>query len=119
MSDDILLSVRDLHTHFDTKAGLVKAVDGVSLEVRRGEVLGLVGESGSGKSITGFSILGLLDPPGRIASGSIRFKGEELVGADPGRMRQLRGKDIAMIFQDPMMTLNPVLRIDTQIIEAI
>ena len=114
-----LLSVRDLHTHFDTKAGLIRAVDGVSLDVNPGEVMGLVGESGSGKSITGFSILGLIDPPGRIAGGSIRFKGEELVGAPQQRMRALRGRDIAMIFQDPMMTLNPVLRIDTQIIEAI
>jgi peptide/nickel transport system ATP-binding protein len=119
MPDEPLLVVRDLHTHFDTRQGTVRAVNGVSLEVRSGEVLGLVGESGSGKSITGFSILGLLDPPGRIAGGSIRFKGEELVGASQERMRQLRGKDIAMIFQDPMMTLNPVLRIDTQIIEAI
>jgi peptide/nickel transport system ATP-binding protein len=113
------LSVKDLRTHFFTKAGVVKAVDGVSFDVRAGEVLGLVGESGSGKSITGFSILGLIDPPGRIVSGSIAFKGEEIVGADPERQRQLRGNRIAMIFQDPMMTLNPVLRIDTQMIEAV
>src|ERR1700754_5131798 len=119
MADEALLPVRDLKTHFATKQGVVKAVDGVNLEVRRGEVVGLVGESGSGKSITGFSILGLLDPPGRVAGGSIRFKGEELVGASTGRLRALRGREIAMIFQDPMMTLNPVLRIDTQIIEAI
>jgi peptide/nickel transport system ATP-binding protein len=114
-----LLTVHDLRTHFDTRQGVVKAVDGVSMEVRSGEILGLVGESGSGKSITGFSILGLLDAPGRIAGGSIRFKGEELVGATPDRLRSLRGREIAMVFQDPMMTLNPVLRIDTQIIEAI
>ena len=119
MSDQALLSVSNLQTHFATRQGVVKAVNGVDLEVRRGEVLGLVGESGSGKSITGFSILGLLDPPGRIVEGSIRFKGEELVGASEQRMRSLRGREIAMIFQDPMMTLNPVLRIDTQIIEAI
>ena len=119
MTEEALLSVRDLRTHFDTRQGVVKAVDGVSLELQRGEIMGLVGESGSGKSITGFSILGLLDPPGRIVSGSIRFNGEELAGASPERLRQLRGRHIAMIFQDPMMTLNPVLRIGTQIIEAI
>ena len=116
---DNLLVIEDLHTHFDTPQGVIKAVDGVDLEVRGGEILGLVGESGSGKSITGFSILGLLDAPGRVARGSIRFKGEELVGASPERLRAIRGREIAMIFQDPMMTLNPVLRIDTQMIEAI
>ena len=113
------LAVEDLATHFFTRAGLVKAVDGVSLSVGSGEVLGLVGESGSGKSITGFSILGLIDPPGRIVAGSIRYKGEELKTATLERLRDLRGNRIAMIFQDPMMTLNPVLRVDTQIIEAI
>jgi peptide/nickel transport system ATP-binding protein len=113
------LAVEGLRTHFFTKAGVVKAVDGVSLEVAAGEVLGLVGESGSGKSITGFSILGLIDPPGRIVEGSIRFKGEELVGATADRLRALRGDRIAMIFQDPMMTLNPVLRVDTQMTEAV
>ena len=114
-----LLSVRDLRTHFDTKAGLIKAVDGVSFDIHEGEIVGLVGESGSGKSITGFSILGLLQQPGKIVGGSILFNGEDLVGADSHRLRQIRGKEIAMIFQDPMMTLNPVLRVDTQIIEAI
>jgi peptide/nickel transport system ATP-binding protein len=114
-----LLSVRDLATHFPTGAGLVKAVDGVSFDVHRGEVLGLVGESGSGKSVTGFSIMGLIDPPGRVVAGSIRLEGEELVGLDDAAMRRVRGKRVAMIFQDPMMTLNPVLRIDTQMIEAI
>jgi peptide/nickel transport system ATP-binding protein len=113
------LSVSNLKTHFFTKAGVVKAVDGVSFEVNAGEVLGLVGESGSGKSITGFSILGLIDAPGRIVSGSIRFKGEEIATASEERQRHLRGNRIAMIFQDPMMTLNPVLRIDTQMIEAV
>ena len=113
------LEVECLRTHFHTKDGVVKAVDDVSFSVARGEVLGLVGESGSGKSVTGFSILGLVDPPGRVVGGAIRFKGEDLVGADAERMRSLRGNRIAMIFQDPMMTLNPVLRIDTQMIETI
>jgi peptide/nickel transport system ATP-binding protein len=113
------LSVTDLKTHFFTRAGVVKAVDGVSFHVNAGEVLGLVGESGSGKSITGFSVLGLIDAPGRIVAGSIRFKGEEIATASEERQRHLRGNRIAMIFQDPMMTLNPVLRIDTQMIEAV
>ncbi|MCB9943034.1 MAG: ABC transporter ATP-binding protein [Geminicoccaceae bacterium] len=113
------LQVSGLQTHFMTKAGVVRAVDDVSFTVDAGEVLGLVGESGSGKTVTGFSILGLVDEPGRIAGGSIRFEGRELVGADPETLRSLRGNRIAMIFQDPMMTLNPVLRIDTQMIEAI
>jgi peptide/nickel transport system ATP-binding protein len=113
------LEVDGLRTHFFTRAGVVKAVDGVSLTVAGGEVLGLVGESGSGKTITGFSILGLVDPPGRIVAGSVRFKGEELTMASPQRLRALRGDRIAMIFQDPMMTLNPVLRVDTQMVEAV
>jgi peptide/nickel transport system ATP-binding protein len=113
------LAVEDLRTHFFTKAGVVKAVDGVSFAIKPGEILGLVGESGCGKSITGFSILGLVEPPGRIVSGTIRFKGEDIARQDAEGMRRLRGNRIAMIFQDPMMTLNPVLRIDTQIVEAI
>ncbi len=114
-----VLSVEGLQTHFFTRAGVVKAVDGVDFAIERGKVMGLVGESGSGKSVTGFSIIGLVDPPGRVVGGSIRFQGEELVGAPDQRMRELRGSKIAMIFQDPMMTLNPVLRIDTQMTEAI
>ncbi|MDU8942087.1 ABC transporter ATP-binding protein [Ovoidimarina sediminis] len=113
------LEVSGLKTHFFTRAGVVKAVDGVDFSVARGEVMGLVGESGSGKSITGFSILGLIDPPGRIVEGSIRFNGTELASAPESQLQALRGNKIAMIFQDPMMTLNPVLRIDTQMIEAI
>jgi peptide/nickel transport system ATP-binding protein len=119
MTSEPTLAVEGLATHFFTKAGVVKAVDGVSLHVNPGEILGLVGESGSGKSITGFSILGLIDPPGRIVEGSIRYKGEELTKASPERLRSLRGDRIAMIFQDPMMTLNPVLRIDTQMVETV
>jgi peptide/nickel transport system ATP-binding protein len=117
--DPAVLEVRGLQTHFFTHGGVVKAVDGVDLHVGPGEIVGLVGESGSGKTITGFSVIGLIDPPGRIAGGSIRYLGEELVGAPESRLQQLRGKEIAMIFQDPMMTLNPVLRVDTQMVEAI
>jgi peptide/nickel transport system ATP-binding protein len=114
-----ILSVSNLKTHFFTRAGVVKSVDGVSFEVGKGEVLGLVGESGSGKSVTGFSIMGLIDPPGRIVEGAIRLNGRDLVGLSEDEMRKVRGREVAMIFQDPMMTLNPVLRIDTQMIEAI
>ncbi|MAS15607.1 MAG: methionine ABC transporter ATP-binding protein [Nitratireductor sp.] len=114
-----LLEVENLQTHFATPAGLVKAVDGVSFTVASGEVLGLVGESGSGKSITGFSLLGLLDPPGEVVGGSVRFKGEDLLALDATRKRQIRGNRIAMIFQDPMMTLNPVLSIGTQMMETV
>ncbi|QRG06237.1 ABC transporter ATP-binding protein [Xanthobacter dioxanivorans] len=116
---EIALEVQDLSTHFDTRAGTVRAVDGVSFAVRRGQVLGLVGESGSGKSVTGFSILGLVDPPGRIAKGRILFGGRDLTKLSEPELRRLRGNRIAMIFQDPMMTLNPVLRIDTQMMEAV
>ena len=113
------LRVENLQTHFMTKAGTVKAVDDVSFTVHPGRVLGLVGESGAGKSVTGFSIIGLVDPPGRIVGGRIMFHGTNLVGLPEHRMRAFRGSKIAMIFQDPLTTLNPVLRIDTQMIEAI
>ena len=113
------LVVDNLETYFFTKPGIVKAVNGVSFSVNKGEILGLVGESGSGKSVTGFSILGLVDPPGRIVNGRILFQDQDLLGLSEESMRQLRGAKIAMIFQDPMMTLNPVLRIDTQMIETV
>lgn len=113
------LDVEHLRTHFFTEDGVVKAVDDISFHVDKGEVLGLVGESGSGKSVTGFSILGLVDPPGKITQGVIRFKGKDIAGAKERELNRLRGARIAMIFQDPMMTLNPVLRIDTQLMEAI
>ncbi|MCW5731707.1 MAG: ABC transporter ATP-binding protein [Alphaproteobacteria bacterium] len=119
MSETPTLEVRNLQTHFFTREGVLKAVDDVSFTVRAGEIMGLVGESGSGKTVTGFSVLGLVDPPGRIVGGSILFKGEDLAHAGEERLRALRGSRIAMIFQDPMMTLNPVLRVDTQMTEAI
>ena len=119
LSESPTIEVKDLKTYFFTKGGIAKAVDGVSFSVGRGKVLGLVGESGSGKTVTGFSILGLVDEPGRIVGGEILYRGENLVSASPNRMRELRGVNISMIFQDPMMTLNPVLRIDTQMIEAV
>lgn len=117
--DGLLLQVRGLCTAFHTEAGAWPAVDGVDLCVRRGEILGLVGESGSGKSVTGFSLLGLIDPPGEVVAGEILFKGQDLRRLDEEGMRRLRGDRIAMIFQDPLMTLNPVLRIGEQMMEAI
>jgi len=109
-----LLEVQNLRTHFFTRAGVVKAVDDVSFDVAAGEVIGLVGESGSGKSVTGLSILGLIDPPGRIVAGSVKLAGQELVGLAPEKLRALRGQRLAMVFQDPMSVLNPVLTIATQ-----
>ncbi len=114
-----LLEVRDLQTHFPTRAGLVKAVDGVSFDIAEGELVGLVGESGCGKSITALSIMRLISPPGKIVGGSIRFKGEELTTASAERLREIRGDDIAMIFQDPMTSLNPVYTVGEQIAEAL
>jgi peptide/nickel transport system ATP-binding protein len=114
-----VLAVRDLATHFFTRGGVMKAVDGVSFDLQQGEILGVVGESGSGKSVTGYSLLGLVDPPGRIVNGSIRLAGQELVGLPQASLRKLRGKRLAMVFQDPMTTLNPVLTIATQIRLAI
>ena len=113
------LAVEDLKTYFYTKSGVVKAVDGVSFKVERGRIVGLVGESGCGKTVTGFSIIGLVDNPGRVVGGQILFNGEDLIALTEQKMQRLRGSRIAMIFQDPMMTLNPVLRIDTQMVETI
>ena len=115
----VLLDVRGLQTAFHTEAGAWLAVDGVDLTVGRGEILGLVGESGSGKSVTGFSLLGLIDPPGEVVGGSVLFDGMDLRGLDEARLRTLRGNRIAMIFQDPLMTLNPVLKVGEQMAEAI
>jgi peptide/nickel transport system ATP-binding protein len=119
MAQSSTLEIRELRTQFGTRAGIINAVDRVSLTVPRGKILGLVGESGSGKSVTGFSIMRLIDPPGKITGGSILFQGRDLLQASEEEMRQLRGNRIAMVFQDPMMTLNPVLRIETQMIEAV
>ena len=114
-----LLEVRNLRTHFPTRAGLVRAVDGVSFHIDRGELLGLVGESGCGKSITALSVMRLIAPPGRIAGGEILFEGENLLAASEERMREIRGDEIAMIFQDPMTSLNPVFTVGEQIAEAL
>ena len=113
------LEVDGLRTWFNTSRGIAKAVDGVSFTLQPGEVLGLVGESGSGKSMTGYSIVGLVDPPGEVVDGRILFKGRDLRHASAEELRSLRGNRISMIFQDPMMTLNPVLRVDTQMVEAL
>lgn len=114
-----LLEVNNLQTHFPTRAGLVRAVNDVSFSIGEGELLGLVGESGCGKSITALSIMHLISQPGKIAGGSIKFKGEELTTASYDRLREIRGNDIAMIFQDPMTSLNPVYTVGEQIAEAL
>ncbi len=124
MSGKPTLLVEDLETHFFTRGGVARAVDRVSFSIGRGEIMGLVGESGSGKSMTGYSIMGLIDPPGQVVGGRIELTSRDGVTRDlrrltPAQMRNVRGNRIAMIFQDPMMTLNPVLRIDTQMIEAV
>ena len=114
-----MLEVRDLRTSFFTPAGEVKAVNGISFDLESGKVLGIVGESGSGKSVTAYSILQILTHPGRIVGGSIKFKGEELVGCAPETIRKIRGNKISIIFQDPMTSLNPVYTIGNQLMEAI
>ncbi len=114
-----LLEVKNLQTHFPTRGGLVKAVNDVSFYINEGELLGLVGESGCGKSITALSIMRLISPPGKVVGGSVKFKGEDLLKASEIRMRELRGDDVAMIFQDPMTSLNPVYTVGEQIAEAL
>ena len=115
-----LLSVEDLCVEFNTDKGIARAIDGVSLEVNAGETLGLVGESGSGKSVTSLSIMGLIpQPPGRIVSGDIRFNGQSLTKLSQGAYRKLRGREIAMIFQEPMTALNPVFTVGSQICDVL
>lgn len=114
-----LLEVIDLKTHFPTREGLVRAVDGVSFHLDRGELLGVVGESGCGKSMTALSIMRLIAPPGKIVSGEIRFEDRDLLKLSQSEMREVRGNDIAMIFQDPMTSLNPVFTVGEQIAEAL
>ena len=114
-----LLEVIDLRTSFFTPSGEVKAVDGVSFTLNEGTVLGIVGESGSGKSVTAYSILQILTHPGRIVSGSVKFRGQELVGISENEMRKIRGNKISIIFQDPMTSLNPTFTIGNQLVETI
>src|ERR671938_779740 len=114
-----LLEVKNLQTHFQTRAGVVRAVDGVSFHLERGELLGLVGESGCGKSVTALSLMRLVAPPGRVVGGEVLFDGVDLLKLPETRMRAIRGDDIAMIFQDPMTSLNPVYTVGEQIAEAL
>jgi peptide/nickel transport system ATP-binding protein len=114
-----ILEIKDLRTHFPTRSGLVRAVDGVSFSLERGELLGLVGESGCGKSMTALSVMRLIASPGKIVGGEILFEGKDLLKLSDNEMRQMRGDDIAMIFQDPMTSLNPVYPVGEQIAEAL
>ena len=115
----MLLEVKNLETEFKIKRGLVKAVNGVSFEIEKGEILAVVGESGSGKSVTSLSIMGLIEKPGRISNGEILFNGQELTRMSKKEMQAIRGDKISMIFQEPMTSLNPVYRIKDQIVESI
>ncbi|TXN56569.1 ATP-binding cassette domain-containing protein, partial [Methylobacterium sp. WL6] len=114
-----VLALEDLSVSFKAGGREHVAVDRVSLTVGRGEVLGLVGESGSGKSVTGLALMGLIEAPGRVSGGRILLEGRDIAGLPEAELRPLRGRRMAMIFQDPMTTLNPVLRIETQVVEAI
>ena len=116
---EYLLEVKNLRTCFELFRGTVKAVDGVDFTLKAGEILGIVGESGGGKSVTGFSLLGLIDPPGRIAGGEVLFREEDLLKKSEEEMRRIRGKEISMIFQDPMTSLNPLQTIGRQIDEML
>jgi len=119
VADARLLEVRDLHTHFETDEGVGRAVDGVSFAVDGGRTLGILGESGCGKSVTALSILRLVSPPGRVVSGQVRYRGRDLLRLSEREMRAVRGGEIAMVFQEPMTSLNPVFTVGNQIAEAI
>ncbi len=117
---EVVLDVKNLQTYFKTDAGIVKAVDGVSFTLHKGQTLGIVGESGSGKSVTNLSIMRLIpSPPGKVVGGEAIFEGEDILALDEKEMRKIRGNKISMIFQDPMTSLNPFLKISTQMIETI
>ena len=116
---DSLLSIRDLRVVFDSRRGALTALDGVSFDIAPGEILGVVGESGAGKSLTGTAVIGLLDPPGRIAGGSIHLAGRRIDNLSAEDMRKLRGRDIGAIFQDPLTSLHPLLTVGDQITETI
>jgi peptide/nickel transport system ATP-binding protein len=118
MSEPVL-SLRNLQVEFVTRRGALRAIDGVSLDIARGEVLGVVGESGAGKSVTGLAVIGLIDPPGRIAGGEIHLSGLRIDNLPPQKLRRIRGKRIGMIFQDPLTSLDPLYRIGDQLIETI
>jgi peptide/nickel transport system ATP-binding protein len=114
-----VLSLRNLQVEFATRREVLRAIDGVSFDIAKGEVLGVVGESGAGKSVTGLAAIGLIDPPGRISGGEIHLSGLRIDNLPPEEMRRIRGKRIGMIFQDPLTSLNPLYRIGDQIIETI
>ncbi|HBT01869.1 MAG TPA: hypothetical protein DEB47_18905, partial [Citreicella sp.] len=116
---DIVLDIRNLRVEFPTRKGVLTAVDDISLQIRRGEILGMVGESGAGKSMTGMAILGLLEPPGRIAAGSIHLSGDRIDGLDDRALQAIRGRRIGAIFQDPLTSLNPLFRVGDQLVETI
>ena len=114
-----VISVRDLVVEFNTRRGVLRAIDKVSFDIARGEVLGVVGESGAGKSVTGAAIIGLIEPPGRIAGGEILLNGQRIDNLPPDELRKVRGRKVAMIFQDPLTSLNPLFRVGEQLVETI
>ena len=119
MTKDVILKIQDLQTHFFTRTGVVKAVDGINFELRQGETLGIVGESGSGKSMTAWSILGMVPHAGKIVGGSIEYLGENLLEKSKGEMRDIRGSGISMVMQDPLTSLNPVFTVGDQLTETL